>query len=236
MMISERFKHEYPISSEDWWNKDTVSKISLHCLKNILNDIECKTVLDWGCGNLMWPIGLFPGAEITGIEKDKKNLKYSKLNADFNNVEFNPIDISEISSIPNSKFDLACSFGLIEFLDENEFKLIHKTIMKSLKPGGHLICVFYNWRPFSALFFPSLLRGGYKKYCKMLRSDISKKSLSNVARDIGELGFEVKKQGAYNPLPSKLWPYSRYFRGYITYNSCLAYFYCSQFILARKKF
>ena len=76
MMASEKYSNMYPCSSDTWWNKDNVSIRNLKAVKDILIDIDSKKMLDWGCGNLMWPIGLYPKAEITGIEKSSENLKY----------------------------------------------------------------------------------------------------------------------------------------------------------------
>lgn len=233
-MPKESFDAKYPVSSQAWWDKDLISKLNLTSLKKILDNIEPYNILDWGCGNLMWPIGLFPKSEITGVEISKSNLKLASLNAKYNGVSFNPIHVSELSKIKESYYDLACSFGLLEFLDEKSFREVHEKIYDALIPGGYLICVFYNWRPFSAVFLPHLFRGGYRRYCKKLNAKISKKSLNQISEDFKSIGFKIEKFGGYNPYPSVLWPYIKSFFGFITYKKTLAHWYYSQFILVRK--
>ena len=235
IMDGERYANQYPILIRDWFDKDNLSRFNFRAVQKILDGIAPGRVLDWGCGNLMWSLGLFPNAEIVGVETTKEKLSWARTNADFNGVTFSPLLYSEsIDQDLHGEFDLAVSFGLIEFLEPEMFDTIHTLIQNALKPDGQLFCVFHNWRPFSALFLPSLRHGGYKWHCKRTGYTISKKSLHNVCCDLEDLGFHIKQSGAFNPYPGRLSPFISSDLGYITNNKSLSYWYCSQFILAQK--
>jgi SAM-dependent methyltransferase len=234
MMISERYKDIYPCTSDTWFGKDNISKFNLESVKLILKDIDSKKMLDWGCGNLMWPIGLFPKAEVTGIERSYEDLKYASMNAKCNNVKFTPVHEALTEEIPLNEFDFISSFGLIEFLSAEEFFRIHNKMYKLLSPGGYMLSVFYNWRPFSAIFLPHLIRGGYKKYCAKLNSSISTKSISVVENDLASIGFKIVKSGGYNPYPGVLWPKVSSMKGFVTYNRHRSSWYYSQFVVSQK--
>lgn len=234
MMVSERYKDIYPCSSDKWFRKDNISKFHLESVKIILKDIESKKMLDWGCGNLMWPIALFPEAEITGIEKSYQSLKYASINAKHNNVKFSGVHESLATEIPFDEFDFISSFGLIEFLSSEDFFTIHNKMYNFLSPGGFMLSVFYNWRPLSALFLPHLIRGGYNKYCKKLECSISKNSISVVESHLTSIGFQIIKSGGFNPYPGVLWPKVNSMNCFITYSRFCSYWYCNQFILSRK--
>ena len=109
-MISEKYKNIYPCTSGIWFGKDKISQFNLKSVEIILKDIDSKKMLDWGCGNLMWPIGLFPEAEITGIERSYEDLKYATMNAKYNNVKFTPVHETLTEEIPLNEFDFISSF------------------------------------------------------------------------------------------------------------------------------
>lgn len=136
------------------------------------------TILDWGCGNLLWSLGLFPGGVITGVEISEDNLQYARLNSELNNPnqKFAEILYHKNIKISEKQFDYSLCFGLIELIDEEDFLIIFSTIYNSLKPGGKLIVTCHNWRQFSAVYLPWIFRGGYAGYTKRLGVNIQKKN------------------------------------------------------------
>ena len=87
-MSSETLSHLYPISVSDWFSRTISSQLNFQAVQSIINAHppfagggNCPVkVLDWGCGNLLWSLGLFPGGAITGIEISDENLRYARLN------------------------------------------------------------------------------------------------------------------------------------------------------------
>jgi len=114
------------------------------------------------------------------------------------------------------------------------FNLIFSEIYKTLKPDGKLIVTLHNWRQFSAVYLPWIIRGGYAAYVKRLGINISKKSLSDVAIDFSSLGYKVLNSGGFNPYPSKLSPLIFSDAFYMTHNRMLSGWYCSQFLVLEK--
>lgn len=230
---AERFKDIYPCSTKQWFEKDRISKLHYEMVKGIIrsNGIrsdQIRSVLDWGCGNLMWAIGLFPQAEITGIETSDELLDVSCLNAKKNNVKFNPLKIEKADLLKDESYDVAMAFGLIEFLGEEQFRRTFETIFRTLKRGGKLICTFHNWRRFSALYIRHLFaKDAYSKYCNQVGYTISKKNLIQVENDFIELGFKVLEAGAFNPNCPGFWNLIRFRLLYRTRNKILSHWYCT---------
>lgn len=113
-MSAETLKHLYPISADDWFSKSKPSQLNFRVVKSLVDshltspEIDCRTtVLDWGCGNLLWALGLFPGASITGVELSKENLHYAHLNAEVANPKskFTGIEYDENISLSKNSFD-----------------------------------------------------------------------------------------------------------------------------------
>ena len=240
---SQTLKHLYPISADDWFSQTATSDLNFRTVKKLVDahftytENDCSTnVLDWGCGNLLWALGLFPGSSVTGIELSKENLYYARINAEIANPKsnFTGIEYDENISLSENSFDYSISFGLVEFLDYKIFNNIFSEIFKALKPGGKLIVTLHNWRLFSAVYLPWILRGGYSAYVERTKVNISKKNLRDVSTDFLKLGFNVLDSGGYNPYPAKLWPlvFSDVF--YITHNNRISSWYYTQFLILQK--
>ena len=237
---AESFKDLYPCSSKQWFEKNRLSKLHYAIMQDIIDSVEIKqnqikSVLDWGCGNLMWAIGLFLQAEITGIETSKENLGFACLNAEKNNVKFNPLEIEQVDLLEDESFDIAMAFALIEHLSDEQFEHTFKTIYNALKRDGKLICTFHNWRKFSALYIRHLFtKDAYNKYCTKLGYIISKKTLIQVENDFIKLGYKVMESGAFNPNCPGFWNPVRTRRFYRTRNKVLSHWYCTQYIILSK--
>lgn len=242
-MSSEALKSLYPISVSEWFSRTVSSRLNFQSVQSIINEHPPPTgggavvnVLDWGCGNLLWALGLFPGAQLTGVEISEDNLRYARLNAKLNHHSQDFIDIlyNKNVIIPENTYDYSLCFGLVELINDDEFSDIFNIIFKALRPGGKLVVTSHNWRQFSAVYLPWLFRGGYTGYTKKLGQDIQKKSLSSLASDFTNLGYVVVDSGGFNPYPSKLWSYISSDKFYLTRNQTLAVWYYTQFLVLHK--
>jgi SAM-dependent methyltransferase len=244
-MSSQTLRHLYPVSVCDWFSRTVPSQLNFQAVQQIIKAHppskvrreDCPaTILDWGCGNLLWSLGLFPQGVITGVEMSENNLQYARLNSEFNNPnqKFTGILYNKDIKIPENLFDYSLCFGLIELIDDADFNFIFRTIYNSLKPGGKLIVTLHNWRQFSAVYLPWIFRGGYAGYTKRLGLKIQKKTLSKVASDFTRLGYDVVDSGAFNPYPSKVWKFIFSNNFYTTRNRLLSSWYYTQFLVLSK--
>lgn len=242
-MSSEALRSLYPISVCEWFSRTVSSQLNFQAVKSIINAHPSSTgghcpakILDWGCGNLLWSLGLFPGGAITGVEVSEDNLQYARLNSELNNPNqnFSEINYHKNIKITEQSFDYSLCFGLIELIDDEDFHIIFSTIYNSLKPGAKLVVTCHNWRQFSAVYLPWIFRGGYAAYSKRLGVSIQKKSLSKLATDFSRLGYDVVDSGGFNPYPSKLWKFIFSNKFYTTHNPILSHWYYTQFLVLSK--
>jgi len=245
-MSAEQQSQLYPILSSDWFSQTHISQLNFDTLNSIKNKyykIESNEnsslkILDWGCGNLLWALGLFPEAtEIVGIELSEKNLSYAISNKRLNNpnAKFNGLLYQDyVQNMYENYFDYAICFGLIEMIDLEEFEHIFSQIYRSLKPGGSLFITSHNFRQLSAVYLPYIFRGGYKGLCKQCGFSVSTQSLIEQSEMLGNLSFKLIERGAFNPYPSKFWKYIRSKKRYITNNIILAHWYYTQYIVVKK--
>ena len=243
LFSAEKQKNLYPISARNYFNKTRVSRLNLSSMKSII-DTNVKSpvnddlnILDWGCGNLLWALALFPGSFITGVDNSKDNLRYSKINAKKNNSEFKGLLFDrDIQKMKEASFDYSMAFGLIELIPEEMFKLIFSKIYALLKPGGKLFITHYNYRPISSVYLPWLIRGGYDVYKKYMGMDIQKKRTKEVINDFKNIGYICIDSGGICPYPMKIWPLVFSDKGYITRNSLIKEWYYTQFIVLQKPY
>jgi SAM-dependent methyltransferase len=244
-MSSETLRHLYPISVSDWFSRTAVSRLNFQAVQSIINAHppagggmigRSVSILDWGCGNLLWALGLFPDAIISGVEISEHNLEYARLNSELNNPDhkFTEILFSKNIELPENSFEYSLCFGLIELIDDENFDFIFSKIYNSLKPGGRLVVTFHNWRLFSAVYLPWIFRGGYAGYVKKLGLKIQKKSLSMVASDFSRMGYDVIDAGGFNPYPSKIWKLVFSSKFYMTRSRILSGWYYTQFLVLSK--
>ena len=242
LFSSELNKHLYPILADDYFNRTKVSTYNLSTMRLIvrenikpISDNNDLNILDWGCGNSLWAFGLFPRAFITGVDLSEDNLKYSKINAKENASKFRGLLFDrDIPLLKNNKFDHAMSYALIELLNEEMFNLIFSKIYDSLKPGGKLFITHHNYRLFSAVYLPWLLRGGYPALKKRMGMDIQKKSTREVISDFQNIGYICIDSGAFNPYPTKIWPLVSSKKGYLVRNSLIKDWYYTHYIVLQK--
>jgi SAM-dependent methyltransferase len=234
-MSAERHAARYPVQIQEWFEQDRLHSFNYRALSRIVGKDACANkVLDWGCGNGLWALGLFPNAEITGVEIDRETLSYAEINARGNGKIFYGLLLDEVSKLKSDHYDVALAMGLIELINDEEFLRVFDLIFRALKPGGKLICTLHNWRAFNALYLPWIMLGGYEAYCSLLGTRIQKKSLKSVENDFKCMGYQVLSSGGYNPYPSVLWPYMVDFKKYLVSNKFVAHWCCSQYITVMK--
>ena len=150
-MSSEALKHLYPISVSDLFTRTISSQLNFQAARSIIDAHPPSTggglkVLDWGCGNLLWALGLFPGGAITGVEISEDNLRYARLNLNLYNPNQNFVDIlyRKDIKIPEKSFDYSLCFGKIELIDDNNLHVFLQqyTIHSSLR--GKLVVTCHN--------------------------------------------------------------------------------------------
>ena len=242
LFSSELNKHLYPILADDYFNTTRIGTYDLATMRTIVrenikpvSDNNDLNILDWGCGNSLWAFGLFPRAFITGVDLSEDNLKYSKINAKENASKFRGLLFDrDIPLLKNNTFDHAMSYALIELLNEEMFNLIFSKIYDSLKPGGKLFITHHNYRLFSAVYLPWLLRGGYPALKKRMGMDIQKKSTREVISDFQNIGYICIDSGAFNPYPTKIWPLVSSKKGYLAKNSLIKDWYYTHYIVLQK--
>lgn len=244
LFSSELNKNLYPISADEYFNKTKIGAYSLSAMRSIVKDNKMYTnekktlnILDWGCGNSLWAFALFPRANITGVDLSSRELKYSAINAKQNNSKFKGILFDrDIPKLKNNLYDHSIAIALIELMDEEVFYSVFQKIFDSLKPGAKLFVTHHNYRLFSAVYLPWILRGGYSALKKRMRMDIQKKSTENVISDFSKIGYLHKDSGAFNPYPTKLWPYIFSRKGFLIRTSLIKNWYYSQFIVLQKPY
>lgn len=246
-MSAEKLKNLYPIRAYDFFNRTKSSSYNFEAMKLVIDSNLKSTskntnnlnILDWGCGNALWPFGLFKGASITGVEISKKNLSYAKLNSKINGFEhkFKGLLVDQaVKKLKNDSFDHAISFALVELLDVDAFKFTFSKIYKLLKPGGKLFITHHNYRSISVAYLPWVIRGGFKTFTKRTGLNISKKSTREVTSDFINLGYSVSEFGGYGPYPSKLWHLVFSNKGWLLRNNYLCECYYSRYIVLQKPF
>jgi 2-polyprenyl-3-methyl-5-hydroxy-6-metoxy-1,4-benzoquinol methylase len=243
---SEKLKHLYPIKASDFFNRTKSLSYNFKAMKLIIDsnlkfpkNYNNLNILDWGCGNSLWPFGLFKGAFITGVDISKKNILYSKLNSEKNGFtsKYQGMLVElALKKLNDNSFDHAISFGLVELLDDDAFRFFFSKIFKLLKPGGKLFITHHNYRPISAAYLPWFVRGGYNTYVRKTGVNIQKKSTSEVISDFTNIGYSLVEFGGYCPYPSKLWHLVFSSKGWLLRNNYLCEWYYSRYIVLQKPF
>lgn len=225
---------------KEWENQSNIRKLTLCAYKEILLSLQNpEKVLDWGCGDGLMAMSLFPDAEITGIELDQQLVVEASRNAEFNGKKFIIGTIEEIIS-KNSHYDVVIMMGVFEYLTDEELSIILARAYNCLKSGGTLFTTFYSWRPYSAIYLPYLLRAkmskyrAYEDYSTAAGFKPSMRKIENISNVLHNNGFKILELGGVNPYPSWFWKYINSERNFITKNKFLSKWYCTQYILARK--
>ena len=146
--------------AREWWSKNgqfktlhDIQPFRIKYIQGILNKSKLnKTkILDIGCGG-----GLISeevsklGADVTGIDFVKENIKVAKMHAKKNNLNINYIVKDFEKEKITSKFDVIIIFEVLEHL--NDWESFLKKIRLNLKKNGILIISTINKNLISKFF------------------------------------------------------------------------------------
>ena len=146
--------------AREWWSKNgqfkTLHDIQ-HCrikyIQGVLNKnkLNKNKILDIGCGGGLISEGVSKlGADVTGIDFVKENIKVAKMHAKKNNLNINYIVKDFEKEKITSKFDVIIIFEVLEHLNDWE-SFLNKTRL-NLKKNGVLIISTINKNLISKFF------------------------------------------------------------------------------------
>ncbi len=156
MMKSKKIKESrnsssvFDINADDWWNESGAFKplhsfnlVRIKFLRDSLNlssddSLEKLRILDVGCGGGIFcePLSRL-GANVLGIDSNKKAIVSAKAHAKKSKLKINYINTKIEKINPEHKFDVISCMEVLEHVDD--VKIILKNIRKNLKPGGIFI-------------------------------------------------------------------------------------------------
>jgi len=225
---------------DDWKTENKIRNITIESYKEILKiNKNNKEVLDWGCGNGLMAMSIFPESRITGIEKGSKLLQEAHLNAELNNINFKGYTLKEFVD-KKEKYDVVLMLGLIEYLSDKDFEQIFNIVYKSLKPDGIIMTTFYCWRPYSAIYLPYLIRNrmstkqAYIEYSNIVGFEPNKSSMQLIINKLKRMNYKIISSGGINPYPSWIWRFINTNKFFVTNNKILSKWYCTQYVIAKK--
>lgn len=235
-MAADVHAEQYPCTPSSWFSRHRISRLNFDAIDSII-DHHCDKagqlrVLDIGCGNGLWSLGLFEGHEITGIELNQRLLSYAELNSSMSSCRFEGKLLIDWVDRPDA-YDFVLSMAVIELLDIDELQKHLSLIVSSLKKGGRGLLVFSVWRQFSACYLPWIHRGGHEACSRATGTRISDLSLSDIVNRCQERGLSIIDGGGINPYPSKVWDIARPCF-YVTRNTRLSHWYYQQFLVVEK--
>ena len=146
--------------ANEWWDPDGKFK-PLHKFnptrikyikENIINNFKLKNkfrplsginILDIGCGGglLSEPMSRM-GANVTGIDASKKNIKIAKLHSKKNKLKINYLCSSPEKLKIKKKFDVILNMEIVEHVEDIDFFL--KSCSKLLKKNGLMVVATIN--------------------------------------------------------------------------------------------
>jgi len=127
-------------------NAVTLWHLGYQYLLGLLNPIESKTILDYGCGSGTFcrVLNEFK-ANVTGVDVSENMIKVAK--EDYSDgIIYNHITSGDLGFMPENSFDFALSnFVLCTISTRMELIEIIKSIFRVLKKGGSFILMNSNW-------------------------------------------------------------------------------------------
>ena len=112
-------------------------------LKNKLRPLSGINILDIGCGGglLSEPMSRM-GANVTGIDASKKNIKIAKLHSKKNKLKINYLCLSPEKLKIKKKFDVILNMEIVEHVEDIDFFL--RSCSKLLKKNGIMFVATIN--------------------------------------------------------------------------------------------
>tara|TARA_X000000368_G_scaffold408080_1_gene388291 strand:- start:247 stop:939 length:693 start_codon:yes stop_codon:yes gene_type:complete len=212
MNIDQQEVQKFSELAEKWWDKSGDFK-PLHIINplraNYIGskiDLSNKKVLDVGCGGGILSEALHDeGAVVTGIDAAGPGIKIAKLHAEKNSKSITYIESTAEDLIQNSqdRYDVVACLEVLEHVPDP--KLLVKTCIDLLRPGGKLFLSTINKNPRSwitaivgAEYIFNILPKGTHEFDKFIKpSDLASFIRSGDAQLIESKGM------FYNPLTHK---------------------------------
>ena len=212
MNIDQQEVQKFSELAEKWWDKSGDFK-PLHIINPIRAnyiaskiDLSNKKVLDVGCGGGILSEALHDeGAVVTGIDAAGPGIKIAKLHAEKNSKSITYIESTAEDLIQNSqdRYDVVACLEVLEHVPDP--KLLVKTCIDLLRPGGKLFLSTINKNPRSwitaivgAEYIFNILPKGTHEFDKFIKpSDLASFIRSGDAQLIESKGM------FYNPLTHK---------------------------------
>jgi len=212
MNIDQQEVQKFSELAEKWWDKSGDFK-PLHIINPLRAnyiaskiDLSNKKVLDVGCGGGILSEALHDaGAVVTGIDAAGPGIKIAKLHAKKNTKSITYIESTAEDLIQNSqdRYDVVACLEVLEHVPDP--KLLVKTCIDLLRPGGKLFLSTINKNPRSwitaivgAEYIFNILPKGTHEFDKFIKpSDLASFIRSGDAQLIESKGM------FYNPLTHK---------------------------------
>ncbi len=212
MNIDQQEVQKFSELAEKWWDKSGDFK-PLHIINPLRAnyiaskiDLSNKKVLDVGCGGGILSEALDDeGAVVTGIDAAGPGIKIAKLHAEKNSKSITYIESTAEDLIQNSqdRYDVVACLEVLEHVPDP--KLLVKTCIDLLRPGGKLFLSTINKNPRSwitaivgAEYIFNILPKGTHEFDKFIKpSDLASFIRSGDAQLIESKGM------FYNPLTHK---------------------------------
>ena len=212
MNIDQQEVQKFSELAEKWWDKSGDFK-PLHIINPLRANyiaskigLSNKKVLDVGCGGGILSEALHDeGAVVTGIDAAGPGIKIAKLHAEKNSKSITYIESTAEDLIQNSqdRYDVVACLEVLEHVPDP--KLLVKTCIDLLRPGGKLFLSTINKNPRSwitaivgAEYIFNILPKGTHEFDKFIKpSDLASFIRSGDAQLIESKGM------FYNPLTHK---------------------------------
>ena len=212
MNIDQQEVQKFSELAEKWWDKSGDFK-PLHIINPLRAnyiaskiDLSNKKVLDVGCGGGILSEALHDeGAVVTGIDAAGPGIKIAKLHAEKNSKSITYIESTAEDLIQNSqdRYDVVACLEVLEHVPDP--RLLVKTCIDLLRPGGKLFLSTINKNPRSwitaivgAEYIFNILPKGTHEFDKFIKpSDLASFIRSGDAQLIESKGM------FYNPLTHK---------------------------------
>ena len=212
MNIDQQEVQKFSELAKKWWDKSGDFK-PLHIINPLRAnyiaskiDLSNKKVLDVGCGGGILSEALHDeGAVVTGIDAAGPGIKIAKLHAEKNTKSITYIESTAEDLIQNSqdRYDVVACLEVLEHVPDP--RLLVKTCIDLLRPGGKLFLSTINKNPRSwitaivgAEYIFNILPKGTHEFDKFIKpSDLASFIRSGDAQLIESKGM------FYNPLTHK---------------------------------
>ena len=212
MNIDQQEVQKFSELAEKWWDKSGDFK-PLHIINPLRAnyiaskiDLSNKKVLDVGCGGGILSEALHDaGAVVTGIDAAGPGIKIAKLHAEKNTKSITYIESTAEDLIQNSqdRYDVVACLEVLEHVPDP--RLLVKTCIDLLRPGGKLFLSTINKNPRSwitaivgAEYIFNILPKGTHEFDKFIKPS----DLASFIRD-GNAQLIESKGMFYNPLTHK---------------------------------